>query len=115
MSVKRKTKKSQKYTLNEFKTWLDGYCSAHPDNWSPTADQWKLISEKLFSIVEDEIPINTYAAPPVQQYAPPVQFGPDVLHSMQPTQANINLNFDPQKHAGKEFFKNEHDTKSEFI
>jgi len=114
MSVKKKTKKNQKYTLNEFKTWLDGYCSAHPDTWSPTSDQWKLISEKLFSIVED---VNTTVYGDLsfhQAYVPPpAQFSPEVLQSM-PT-SNVNLSFDPQKHAGKEFFKSEHDTKSEFI
>lgn len=55
MTTKRRnTKKKQTYTLSEFKTWLDGYCSAHPSEWSPSAEQWKLISEKLFSIVEEE-------------------------------------------------------------
>lgn len=72
MTTKRRnTKKKQTYTLSEFKTWLDGYCSAHPNEWSPSAEQWKLISEKLFSIVEEEEPQPPRFAPPPPAYNPP--------------------------------------------
>lgn len=39
-------------TVRELKTWLDGYCSAHSDDWSPTPEQWELIKTKIFSLEE---------------------------------------------------------------
>lgn len=80
MTTKRRnTKKKQTYTLSEFKTWLDGYCSAHPSGWSPSAEQWKIISEKLFSIVEEEPEVREQPQfiPPMpvhNTYNPPVQY-----------------------------------------
>lgn len=79
MTTKRRnTKKKQTYTLSEFKTWLDGYCSAHPSEWSPSAEQWKLISEKLISIVEEEPEVREQPRfiPPMpvhNPYNPPAQ------------------------------------------
>lgn len=79
MTTKRRnTKKKQTYTLSEFKTWLDGYCSAHPSGWSPSAEQWKLISEKLSSIVEEEPEVREQPRfiPPMpvhNPYNPPAQ------------------------------------------
>ena len=68
MTTKRRnTRKKQTYTLSEFKTWLDGYCSAHPSGWSPSAEQWKLISGKLLSIVEEESQVSN-----VPQFVPPM-------------------------------------------
>lgn len=83
MTTKRRnTKKKQTYTLSEFKTWLDGYCAAHPSGWSPSAEQWKLISEKLFSIVEEEPEVREQPQfiPPIppmplhNPYNPPAQY-----------------------------------------
>lgn len=57
MTIKKPQKKNKSIktllTVRELKTWLDGYCSAHGDDWSPTPDQWNLIKDKLFSL-EDE-------------------------------------------------------------
>lgn len=120
MSTKqRRTKrKKQAYTLSEFKTWLDGYCSAHPTTWSPTAEQWKLINEKLFSIVEPEPVVNTpepYVAP-YAAHAPPVQYASGHLQEpapfqQQPRSPDSGGSIDPMK----EFSKEANDTKSDFI
>lgn len=41
-------------TVRELKTWLDGYCSAHGEGWSPTPEQWEIIRDKIFSLQESE-------------------------------------------------------------
>lgn len=49
-------------TVTDLKTWLDGYCSAQPGKWTPTAAQWKLIKSKIFALEESQA--VTYAAQP---------------------------------------------------
>lgn len=74
--TQRKVKPSSKktpLTVRELQTWLDGYCSAHENDWSPTSEQWKLIKGKIFALAE-EAPVvhnnvnTTYA--PNAAYAP---------------------------------------------
>lgn len=65
MATKKKTS-TKKYTLSEFKAWLEGVEELQPANWSPDATQWKLIRDRLFSIVEDVAPAP--AAPIHQDY-----------------------------------------------
>lgn len=73
--IKAQNKQAKKIlTVGELKTWLDGYCSAHDDSWTPTADQWNLIKEKIFSLDDGKIatPSPVYAAPvPRQQVHSP--------------------------------------------
>lgn len=47
---KAKTKTVKKISPTELKTWLDGYCAAHPENWAPTAEQWIIIRDKIFAL-----------------------------------------------------------------
>jgi hypothetical protein len=73
MSTQRKntaTKKSP-LTVRELQTWLDGYCSAHESDWSPTSEQWKLIKGKIFALSDQVAPVvvNNVAAAPMR-YAP---------------------------------------------
>ena len=42
----------KKYTLPEFKAWLEGIEEIQPDDWCPDLDQWKMIREKIAAIVE---------------------------------------------------------------
>lgn len=70
--MKKRTKSQNKQakkilTVGELKTWLDGYCSAHDDNWTPTADQWNMIRDKIFSLDEG----SNNVAPPAPVYAVP--------------------------------------------
>lgn len=51
----KKTKQKQKMSIEQFQTWLDGYCSAQDENWVPNLTQWELIKQKIFSIVANEI------------------------------------------------------------
>jgi len=57
-----KTKKTTKtlVSVRELKTWLDGYCSAHGKEWSPTPEQWNLIKGKIFSLDDSN---SQYPAP----------------------------------------------------
>lgn len=41
-------------SIRELKTWLDGYCSALGDEWSPTPEQWKMIKDKIFSLEDSD-------------------------------------------------------------
>lgn len=55
MAKRKNNLKSKKtLTINELKTWLDGYCSAHESTWCPTLEQWNMIKEKIFALSEDE-------------------------------------------------------------
>lgn len=49
----KKTKK--KFTVPEFKTWLEGIMQFQDDNWSPNRDQWDEIYEKIMNLKE---PVN---------------------------------------------------------
>ncbi len=42
----------KKYTLAEFKAWLEGIEEIQPADWHPDLDQWKMIREKIGAIVE---------------------------------------------------------------
>lgn len=53
MKPSKKTKQKQLLTVRELKTWLDGYCSAHGKDWSPTPEQWHMIQDKIFNLNED--------------------------------------------------------------
>lgn len=69
--------KKKKMTMNEFKFWLTGVEELQPDGWHPSEEQWKLIRNKIDSIVE----------PKVQQPAPVVQqpqFQPQLQPQFQP-------------------------------
>lgn len=50
-STYKKVKKT--VTLAEFKAWLEGVEELQPDTWTPTAEQWKLIRNKINMIVAD--------------------------------------------------------------
>ncbi len=64
----RKRKPSnKKITLNEFHAWLEGVEELQPDGWSPDADQWELIRNKIMNIVEAE---PEYIEVPVASPAP---------------------------------------------
>lgn len=78
--MKKTTKKnkgmSHLVTVRELKTWLDGYCSAHGDGWSPTPAQWEMIRDKIFSLQDgDELaePPKYHTPYPVQASVPPAQ------------------------------------------
>jgi len=45
-------RKKRQFTLGEFRAWLDGIEELQPSNWSPSLEQWKLIRQRISSIVE---------------------------------------------------------------
>ena len=49
MAAKRKNKK---VSLKEFKAWLEGVEEMQPEDWHPTPEQWRVIREKINTIVE---------------------------------------------------------------
>lgn len=75
MAAKRK----KKVTLKEFRAWLEGVEELQPKEWSPTAEQWKLIRAKIDSIVEETSKVVQHApvkeevrnSPPVAGQRPP--------------------------------------------
>lgn len=72
-SSKRKTvKKNKPVTLAEFKAWLEGVEELQPADWSPDSNQWELIRNKMFSIVESDSDVNFMHVPqqPMQRPMP---------------------------------------------
>ena len=65
--TKRKTIK--KYTLAEFKAWLEGIEEIQPDDWCPDVTQWQMIRDKIGSIIEPSPPVVLQQR---QQTIPPV-------------------------------------------
>lgn len=65
-------KRKQKQTLKEFNAWLQGVEELQPEGWSPTAEQWQLIRNKIDGIVEEkkvvEKVINDLQPKPVRNY-----------------------------------------------
>lgn len=49
--MKKKTG-NKKVKLTEFKSWLDGFCSAQEEDWVPNKAQWELIKNKIFNLEE---------------------------------------------------------------
>lgn len=69
MATRKRTKKQ---TLAEFRAWLSGVEELQPDDWAPSAEQWKLIRDKIGGIVEPKPP-----APANQNFnVQPVQGNP---------------------------------------
>jgi hypothetical protein len=50
--AKPRKKAVKKYTLGEFKAWLEGVEEIQPDDWHPDLTQWRMIREKIAAIVE---------------------------------------------------------------
>lgn len=46
----------KKYTLTEFKAWLEGIEEIQPNDWHPDPAQWKMIRERIGGIVEPPPP-----------------------------------------------------------
>lgn len=61
MAKKIKTK----LTVKELQTWIDGYCSAHEHDWAPTLEQWRMIKDKIFMLIESEKKAETLATLPI--------------------------------------------------
>lgn len=62
MAAKRK-----KITLSEFKAWIQGVEQLQPKDWAPTAEQWKMIREKIELITETKTLIEQAPLPPPPQ------------------------------------------------
>lgn len=60
------TTKTKTVTLSEFKAWLEGIEELQPKNWSPDKNQWKLIRNKIHSIIEVEREVEVYKKTPQQ-------------------------------------------------
>lgn len=53
----------KKYTLAEFKAWLEGIEEIQPAEWHPDLAQWKMIRDKISAIVEPPV-VKAPALPP---------------------------------------------------
>lgn len=81
-------KQTKKYTLSEFKAWLDGIEEIQPADWHPDANQWKMIRDKINAIVVPPPPKPAPAIQPGQHMAGP---GPVITRQPSPPQSA----FDP--------------------
>jgi len=64
MAAKRK-----KITLSEFKAWIQGVEQLQPKDWAPTAEQWKMIREKIELVTETKA-VEQAPPPPPQMVRP---------------------------------------------
>ena len=46
----------KKVKLADFKSWLDGFCSAQNEDWVPNREQWEMIKNKIFNLEEWSMP-----------------------------------------------------------
>lgn len=65
-----KKKMVKKYTLAEFKAWLEGIEEIQPNDWHPDLTQWRMIRDKIGAIQEPTkqspvvTPAPTFSPPP---------------------------------------------------
>lgn len=88
---KVKAKTVKKITPMELKTWLDGYCAAHPENWAPTPEQWVIIRDKIFALKDfkndgEDTANNRQATTVVQPQFPTAGYGVPPRNPAQPIQ-----------------------------
>ncbi len=70
-------KRVKKQSLAEFRAWLNGVEELQPEDWAPTADQWKLIRGKIDGITEPKPVVAPPATPPAPaNYVPAPQGNP---------------------------------------
>ena len=81
--TKKKAGRKKKIALAEFRAWLEGVEELQPANWSPTAEQWQLIRDKIDCIISDEPQPVQYNRPPSQEsypaIRPPMQNGQGMI------------------------------------
>lgn len=54
MARKNVKKTVKKQSVKEFKAWLEGITEFQPNDWCPSAEQWKTIKDKIGNL-QDEI------------------------------------------------------------
>jgi hypothetical protein len=52
LKMSRQNRKSQKITVTEFKSWINGIREITGDDWIPNKEQWAMILEKIDNLVE---------------------------------------------------------------
>lgn len=60
----------KKYTLAEFKAWLEGVEEIQENDWYPNLSQWKMIRERIGAIVEPPPIIKQVPVEPTRQHVP---------------------------------------------
>lgn len=70
MATKSQKKAPSGTSLALFKAWLSGIEEMQGEDWTPNAEQWKRIKEKLMAI--EEAPTTA----PAPEYTPPRQYAP---------------------------------------
>jgi len=70
----------KKVTLAEFHAWLEGVEEMHADDWCPDANQWKVIRNKIKTIIDaptqSPIPTSQTLNPQRPVHAAPAGFTP---------------------------------------
>lgn len=61
MSKPRQKKPAKTVNAKEIKAWLRGILEFQSDEWTPSAEQWATIREKIFNLEENESPSQQVA------------------------------------------------------
>ena len=70
--TKSKTKVSQTITAKDLKSWLRGAMEFQPQDWTPNAEQWNAIRERIFNLEENES-VESYQYSVTEPVYAPVQ------------------------------------------
>lgn len=72
---KQKSSKSSVVSAKELKSWLRGAMEFQPSDWTPTAEQWAAIRDRIFNLEEVEFE-TSYSVSNHGQYAPEPTYAP---------------------------------------
>lgn len=65
-------------TIGEFKSWLQGIKDMLGDDWTPNAEQWKRICEKIDHLKDEPVVSQPLVVNPPPRMQPPVPMMPAV-------------------------------------
>ena len=67
-TTKKQTAKSKTVSAAELKSWLRGAMEFQPDNWTPSAEQWATIRDRIFNLEEVDFIEQTVTVSPQVPY-----------------------------------------------
>lgn len=86
--------KQEQISAREFRIWLEGVEEMQDDEWVPSSTQWKRIREKIDTIKDDQVVVESVSvSSTVPQYATPA------LWDLPPQPSyNMPMNVAPPSH-----------------
>lgn len=89
------TEKSRSLSISDFRMWLEGVEEMQPADWSPDANQWAKIREKI-NCIDDSLPGPPQIAPAGVIHREPIRFATEDT----PPKAPQNIPLAPKGSTG---------------